>query len=192
MPDSQAQHRRVTSPMGERCGVTLRRSSALVFLEVGHGSEGRRSRQLRAVSRRLVAARLPARDGRRGGAGRVRGRRPGAAGGLRRRGRRLTADDFVFPYDLLHGSMYDSGAIAAPGYTDLAPSLDSVTALDRYTVLFKAKVAYAPFLTNIVAGYPPLPKHVLDPIARGTPAEFKNAAFNLAPSVVSGPFTLSH
>lgn len=107
-------------------------------------------------------------------------------------GQPLTADDAVFAFNLLHGSTYDIKAIAAPGYTDLQPYIDSVTAADRYTVVFKTKVPYAPFLSEVVATYSPLPKHILDPIARSNPHDFKANPFNLAPTVASGPFTLDH
>ncbi len=100
----------------------------------------------------------------------------------------LTADDVLFTYSLMSGSTYDYRAINSRYWPDLEQYLASVTAPDRYTVVMKTKTPYAPFLTNYVAGVPPLPKHVLEPVVRQAPGDFRKAEYNFAPTVVSGPF----
>src|SRR5215510_806612 len=101
-------------------------------------------------------------------------------------GQQLTADDVVFTYTLMAGSTYDYKAINSRYWPDLEQYLASVTAPDKYTVVMKTKVPYAPFLTNYV--FAPLPKHVLEPVVQKAPADFRKADFNFAPTVVSGPF----
>lgn len=101
-------------------------------------------------------------------------------------GQPLTADDVVFTYALMAGSTYDYKAINSRYWPDLEQYLASVTAPDKYTVVMKTKTPYAPFLTNYV--FAPLPKHVLEPVVRQSPADFRKADFNFAPTVVSGPF----
>jgi peptide/nickel transport system substrate-binding protein len=100
----------------------------------------------------------------------------------------LTADDVVFTYNLMAGSVYDYKAINSRYWPDLEQYLASVTAPDKYTVVMKTKVPYAPFIDNFVAGFPPLPKHVLEPLAQKSAASFRQIDYNFAPTVVSGPF----
>ena len=102
-------------------------------------------------------------------------------------GRPLTSEDVVFTYSLMAGSVYDYKAINSRYAPDLEEYLDSVTAPDKYTVVMKTKVPYAPFLTNYI--FPPLPKHVLEPVVRKAPGDLRKADFNFAPTVVSGAFT---
>ena len=103
-------------------------------------------------------------------------------------GQPLTADDVVFTYNLMAGGVYDYKAINSRYWPDLEQYLASVTAPDKYTVVMKTKVPYAPFLVNYVDGLPPLPKHVLEPLAKSSPASFRQVDYNFAPTVVSGPF----
>lgn len=103
-------------------------------------------------------------------------------------GQPLTADDVVFTYALMAGSTYDYRAINSRYWPDLETYLASVTAPDKYTVVMKMKTPYAPFLTNYVEPIPPLPKHVLEPVVRQAPSDFRKADFNFAPTVMSGPF----
>ena len=103
-------------------------------------------------------------------------------------GQPLTADDVVFTYNLMAGTVYDYKAINSRYWPDLEQYLASVTATDKYTVVMKTKVPYAPFLVNYVDGIAPLPKHVLEPIVQKSAASFRQADFNFAPTVVSGPF----
>jgi peptide/nickel transport system substrate-binding protein len=105
-------------------------------------------------------------------------------------GRPLTADDVLFTYALMAGSTYDYRAINSRFWPDLELYLQSVTAPDPHTVIMKTKGPYAPFLTGYV--FAPLPKHVLEPIVRQSPADFQKAAFNLAPTVSSGAFQFDH
>jgi peptide/nickel transport system substrate-binding protein len=103
-------------------------------------------------------------------------------------GQPLTADDVVFTYSLMAGSTYDYKAINSRYWPDLEQYLASVTAPDKYTVIMKTKLPYAPFLTGYVIPVPPLPKHVLEPVVQKSAADFRKADFNFAPTVVSGPF----
>jgi peptide/nickel transport system substrate-binding protein len=103
-------------------------------------------------------------------------------------GQPLTSDDVVFTYNLMAGSVYDYRSINSRFWPDLEQYLASVTAPDKYTVVIKTKTPYAPFLTNYVAGIPPVPKHVLEPVVQKSAADFRKADFNFAPTVVSGPF----
>ncbi len=101
-------------------------------------------------------------------------------------GRQVTSDDVVFTYNLMAGSTYDYKAINSRYWPDLETYLDSVTAPDKFTVIIKTKVPYAPFLTNYT--FPPLPKHILQPVVEKAPPDFRKADFNFAPTAVSGPF----
>jgi peptide/nickel transport system substrate-binding protein len=101
-------------------------------------------------------------------------------------GQPLTAEDVVFTYSLMAGSTYDYKAINSRYWPDLEQYLDSVKAPDKYTVIMKTKVPYAPFLTSYV--FAPLPRHVLEPVVQKSAADFRKADFNFAPTVVSGPF----
>jgi peptide/nickel transport system substrate-binding protein len=102
-------------------------------------------------------------------------------------GQPLTADDVLFTFNLMFGSVYDYKAINSPNWPDLQQYLESVTAPDKYTVVMKTKVPYAPFLTNY-GTLSPLPKHVLEPLALKAPGDFRKIDYNFAPTVVSGPF----
>lgn len=105
-------------------------------------------------------------------------------------GQPLTADDIVFTYGLRYDPKY-ADLVNAPDAPDLKDTIQSVTAPDKYTVLIKLKKVYAPFLDSYIAGERPLPKHVLQAVVDAKPADFRKADFNLNPTVVSGPFTLS-
>ncbi|MDQ6692464.1 MAG: ABC transporter substrate-binding protein, partial [Candidatus Dormibacteraeota bacterium] len=104
-------------------------------------------------------------------------------------GHPITADDVVFTYALMAGPTYNYKAINSRYWPDLEIYLDSVTAVDKYTVVVKTKTPYAPFLDSYT--FAPLPKHILDPIAQKSPGDFKKADFNFGPTVVSGPMTFS-
>src|SRR5215469_275652 len=101
-------------------------------------------------------------------------------------GQPITSDDVLFTYSLMAGSTYDYKAINSRYWPDLEQYLDSVKAPDKYSVIMKTKVPYAPFLTNYV--FAPLPKHVLEPVVQKSAADFRKADFNFAPTVVSGAF----
>ena len=102
-------------------------------------------------------------------------------------GRPLTADDVVFTFNLMYGTAYDYRAINSSSWPDLEKYLDSATAPDKYTVVLKTKVPYAPFL-EIYGTTSPLPKHVLEPLALKAPGDFRKIDYNFAPTVVSGAF----
>jgi peptide/nickel transport system substrate-binding protein len=101
-------------------------------------------------------------------------------------GQPVTADDVLFTYALMSGTTYDYKAINSRYWPDLEQYLDSVKAPDKYTVVLKTKVPYAPFLVNYI--FAPLPKHVLEPIVKQNQTSFRQADWNFAPTVVSGPF----
>ena len=94
----------------------------------------------------------------------------------------LTADDVLFTYK----AMYDPATkdILSAARADLSTYLDSITAPDPYTVVFKTKTAYAPFVATH-ARYGILPKKVLGNLS---PTEFNNAPFWSNPTVSAGPF----
>jgi peptide/nickel transport system substrate-binding protein len=102
-------------------------------------------------------------------------------------GRPLTADDVVFTFNLMYGTAYDYKAINSLSWPDLEKYLDSATAPDRYTVVLKTKVPYAPFLETY-GTTSPLPKHVLEPLALKAPGDLRKTDYNFAPTVVSGAF----
>jgi peptide/nickel transport system substrate-binding protein len=100
-------------------------------------------------------------------------------------GQELTADDVVFTYQLMYDPMY--AAVNSPRRGDLSQYLESATAKDKYTVIFKTKTVYAPFAVIHLANnnYAILPKHVLGSLA---PADINTASYNSAPTVTCGAF----
>ena len=97
-------------------------------------------------------------------------------------GQPITADDVVYSFELLFAPQY-----AGVNFQDrdTATSVfDNVTAPDQYTVVFKLKKVFAPFLVYFCA-VPVVPKHVL---GRLTNDQFNTGDFNNGPTVVSGPF----
>jgi peptide/nickel transport system substrate-binding protein len=98
-------------------------------------------------------------------------------------GTALTADDFVFTYDMV---MSDKNVVQSRyPYEDYVAG---VTAPDATTVVINLKEPFAPWLTTLFTYV--LPKHILQPVfdADGT---IDNAAWNRAPTVGVGPFTFS-
>jgi len=93
----------------------------------------------------------------------------------------LTADDFVFYYDM---AMDDGNAVQTRYPFDTF--VDSVTALDDHTVEVVMSEPYAAWATGLFP-YGPLPKHILEPVfeAEGT---IDNADWNRNPTVGVGPF----
>ena len=97
-------------------------------------------------------------------------------------GQQLTADDVLFTYNLMFDPAYKDVKSAYRG--DLEHYVDSIAAPDPYTVVFKLKEAYVPFLA--LHGYHGiLPKHVLGSL---TSAQFNTADFNAKPTVSNGAF----
>jgi peptide/nickel transport system substrate-binding protein len=103
-------------------------------------------------------------------------------------GHDLTADDVVFYYQIQYDPKY-ADLVNAPRASDLKEYVESITAPDKYTVLMKLKKVYAPWIENYCVEATPLPKHILQDVVDKSPKDFRNAAFNTAPTVTSGPFT---
>ncbi len=99
-------------------------------------------------------------------------------------GHELTAEDVKFTYDAIFDPEVNS-----PRRSTVAAALagpDSIVVKDPYTVEFKLKQPYAPFLVN-VAGFGILPKHLLGSL-KGK--DLNDADFNTKSPVGSGPFKL--
>ncbi len=91
----------------------------------------------------------------------------------------ITADDFVFTYDMI----MDEANIVASQYP--YDYVESVEALDARTVVVTFAEPFAPWQSLLWRGV--LPKHIIEPVyeAEGTMEE---AEWNLAPTVGCGPF----
>jgi peptide/nickel transport system substrate-binding protein len=99
-------------------------------------------------------------------------------------GQEVTADDVVFTYQLMYDPAYKK--VNSPRRGDLEKYVDSVTAKDKYTVIFKTKSVFAPFVSAHLAVHAILPKHVLGSLS---PEEINTAPWNSAPTVTNGAFT---
>lgn len=98
-------------------------------------------------------------------------------------GEPLTADDFVFTYDMV---MSDANIVLSRApYEDY---VTSVVAADPHTVVVTLNSPYAAWLTSLFTAV--LPQHILGPVfeAEGT---LDNAEWNRAPTVGVGPFVFS-
>jgi len=98
-------------------------------------------------------------------------------------GEPLTADDFVFTYDMV---MSDQNIVLSRApYEDY---VTSVEAADPQTVVVHMNSSYAAWLTTLFTVV--LPKHILEPVfaAEGT---LDNAEWNRAPTVGVGPFVFT-
>ncbi len=100
-------------------------------------------------------------------------------------GQDLTADDVVFTYQLMYDPQY--AKVNSPRRGDLSKYVSSVTAKDKYTVVFTTKTVYAPFAISHML-YAILPKHVLGSLS---PDDINTAPYNSAPTVSSGAFTFT-
>jgi len=98
-------------------------------------------------------------------------------------GHDLTADDVLFTYQLMYDPAYKK--VNSPRRGDLEKYIDSITVKDKYTLVFKTKSVYAPFVASHML-YGILPKHVLGTLS---PEEINTAPYNSAPTVTSGAFT---
>ncbi len=95
----------------------------------------------------------------------------------------LTADDFVFTYDMI---MSDGNVVQTRyPYEDYVAGVE---AADEHTVVITFSEPFAPWLTSIFTYV--LPQHILQPVfdADGT---LDNAEWNRAPTVGIGPFVFS-
>jgi peptide/nickel transport system substrate-binding protein len=98
-------------------------------------------------------------------------------------GNDVTADDVLFTYQLMYDPAYKK--VNSPRRGDLEKYIDSVTAKDKYTVIFKTKSVFAPFATTHLI-YALLPKHVLGNLSAD---DINTAPWNSAPTVTNGAFT---
>ncbi|GAC1475601.1 MAG: peptide-binding protein [Candidatus Dormibacteraceae bacterium] len=98
-------------------------------------------------------------------------------------GNELTADDVLFTYQLMYDPKYKK--VNSPRRGDLEKYIDSVTVKDKYTIVFKTKTVFAPFVAGHML-YAILPKHVLGNLS---PEEINTAPYNSAPTVTNGAFT---
>jgi peptide/nickel transport system substrate-binding protein len=98
-------------------------------------------------------------------------------------GQDLTADDVLFTYQLMYDPSYKK--VNSPRRGDLETYVESITVKDKYTLVFKTKSVYAPFVSSHMI-YAILPKHVLGTLS---PDEINTAPYNSAPTVTNGAFT---
>ena len=98
-------------------------------------------------------------------------------------GQQLTADDVVFTFKLMYDPQYK--AVTSRFRSQLETYLESATAVDKFTAVFKTKTPYAPFLISFAAGIGILPKHVWEKLQ---PAEINSTPMNQVPTVGSGAF----
>ncbi len=97
-------------------------------------------------------------------------------------GREVTADDVVFTYNLMFDPAYKD--VNSPRREDLTAHIESIKATDKFTVVFKTKKVWAPFLSS-QSGYGILPKHVLGNLSG---KDINTAPFDSGPTVVNGAF----
>jgi peptide/nickel transport system substrate-binding protein len=93
----------------------------------------------------------------------------------------ITADDFVFTYEMILDES-NTPSSRDPWGTAVA----SVEAADESTVVITTNAPYAPWLSKF--SMPPLPAHVLRPVFESD-GTIDSAAWNREPDVVSGPYT---
>jgi peptide/nickel transport system substrate-binding protein len=97
-------------------------------------------------------------------------------------GKPLTADDVAFTYNIMVDPKYK--AANSPRSATVQSFVESVTASDQYTVVFKMKKVYAPFLLQH-GTYGILPKSVYGSL---TPEQINTTDANTNPQVTSGMF----
>jgi len=97
-------------------------------------------------------------------------------------GQPLTSDDVLFTFNLMFSPDYKD--VNSPRRSDLELNLQSITAPDAQTIVFKTKTVWAPFLA-LHAQREIMPKHVLGSLAAKA---INTADFNSAPSASSGAF----
>jgi peptide/nickel transport system substrate-binding protein len=92
----------------------------------------------------------------------------------------VTADDVVFTYRLMYDPEFKD--VKSPRRGELSTYVESVTAQDKYTVLFKTKKVYAPFVpTQGIYGI--MPKKAFDGLSA---VDINTAKFNSEPTISSG------
>jgi peptide/nickel transport system substrate-binding protein len=97
----------------------------------------------------------------------------------------VTAHDYVFTYEM---TMADGNAVQTRSPFD--PFVESVTALDDYTVEIVMNEPYVAWAAGFDASRDFLPRHILEPVfeAEGT---IDNADWNRNPTVTNGPYKLA-
>jgi len=97
-------------------------------------------------------------------------------------GQDLNSDDVVFTFELFHDPKYKD--VTTSRRAEFEQYVDTITAPDPLTVVFKLKSPYPPILSSsLQRGI--LPKHVLGNLAA---KDINTASFNSAPTVSSGAF----
>jgi ABC-type transport system substrate-binding protein/ABC-type amino acid transport substrate-binding protein len=95
----------------------------------------------------------------------------------------VTADDFVFTYDMI----LDPGNVNVSSTWPYADYLESVTAEDDKTLVIQFSESFAPWATTMFDFV--LPKHILEPVYE-TEGTLDEAEWNRNPTVVNGAFAL--
>ena len=85
----------------------------------------------------------------------------------------LTSDDVVFTWNKIIFDGLEGGGFQSLCLID--NKFPTVKKLDDYTVEFMTHVVFAPFLRQI--GYPPAPKHVIEPVIRNRSADEAKKVF---------------
>jgi peptide/nickel transport system substrate-binding protein len=96
-------------------------------------------------------------------------------------GQAITSDDVAFTFQLMFDPQFK--AVTSRFRSQLETHLESVTAPDPKTAIFKTKGPYAPFVISFL-GIGILPKHIWSTLA---PAAVNSSPMNQVPTVVSGP-----
>jgi peptide/nickel transport system substrate-binding protein len=94
----------------------------------------------------------------------------------------LTSDDVLFTYNLMFDPAYKE--VNSPRRQDLETYVENISAPDKYTVVFKTKKVYAPFL-SAQGQYGILPKKVLGSLAAKA---INTADYNSNPTVTNGMY----
>ncbi|MGW8226826.1 MAG: peptide ABC transporter substrate-binding protein, partial [Anaerolineales bacterium] len=96
----------------------------------------------------------------------------------------VTANDYVFTYEM---TMAEENAVGTRYPFDTY--VESVTALDDYTVQITMNAPYVGWASGFDISHDFLPKHILEPVfeAEGT---IDNAEWNRNPTVTNGPYKL--
>jgi peptide/nickel transport system substrate-binding protein len=97
-------------------------------------------------------------------------------------GQPLTSDDVLFTFNMMFDPQYK--AVNSPRRSDLELNMESITAPDAQTIVFKTKHVWAPFMA-LHAVREIMPKHLLGSLA---PQAINTADFNSAPGAASGAF----
>lgn len=97
-------------------------------------------------------------------------------------GQALTSDDVLFTFNMMFAPEYK--AVNSPRRSDLELNMESITAPDPQTIVFKTKHVWAPFMA-LHAVREIMPKHLLGSL--GAQA-INTADFNAGPGAASGAF----